>query len=206
MSEDQENNFHKRCDNIGPTLSLYKIQIQKNSKNINCIFGGYSSKDWDCSNKFKNDSEAFIFSVTAKKVFKAKPPYNSIVCGPEFGPSFGIKNISNSPELFTEGRKGYYYSTDTFGDNEIVIEVEYENSYCLGTIRKMTLTRKTYMERDYGADATKYVVLDDPVTTTVEFKYHYTFGLLTSADAVRETDDPDAEEDIWEYRAEYEYD
>ena len=91
-------------------------------------------------------------------------------------------------------------------DGELVIEVEYENSYCLGTIRKMTLTRKTYMERDYGADATKYVVLDDPVTTTVEFKYHYTFGLLTSADAVRETDDPDAEEDIWEYRAEYEYD
>ena len=120
MNEDQENNFHKRCDNKGPTLSIYKIQIQNNSKNINCIYGGYSSIDWDCSNKFKKDSEAFIFSVTDKKVFKAKPPYNSIVCAPNYGPSFGIKNNSNLAELYTIGRKGYYYSTDTFGDNERV--------------------------------------------------------------------------------------
>lgn len=111
-------NFHKSCDNKDPTLSIYKIQIQKNSNNINCIFGGYSSIDWESSNKFKNDSKAFIFSITDKKVFKAKPLYNSIVCCDYLGPSFGIKKNSNQPELFIKENKGYYYSTDTFGDSE----------------------------------------------------------------------------------------
>lgn len=91
-------------------------------------------------------------------------------------------------------------------DGVLVSETEYEQSYFLGIHTKMVITVTTYMERNYGGSEEPYEKLDEPYTTTNTRKFHYTFGLVTSADGVTETDDPNAEEDVTEYRIEFEYD
>lgn len=106
--------IYRMSYNQGPTLSIFKIQVKQNSQNIRCIFGCYNSLYWDSSNSTKDDKSAFIFSVTHKKIFPTNNPQNSIVCCKDFGPSFGYQN--DIKELCTAENKGYYNSTDTFGD------------------------------------------------------------------------------------------
>ena len=48
--------FKERVFNKGPTLIICKVTNGR-------ICGGYTSKNWDGSNKFVNDSEAFVFSL-----------------------------------------------------------------------------------------------------------------------------------------------
>lgn len=118
MTEDDEKNFHKKCDDINHTLSLIKI---KYSKNFNLdkkrIYGGYAEEKWDVSKKVKIDSNSFIFSFTDKsKPFYSKLPHHSIICYPEFGPSFGVSN--QHPELWIKNRNGGYDSTSAYGDDK----------------------------------------------------------------------------------------
>ena len=77
MTKDGENNFHNLCDNIGPTLIIMKIKKNSNIDSYNRL-GGCTSINWDCSDKFKIDDKAFIFSLTRKKIIRAKSPYYSI--------------------------------------------------------------------------------------------------------------------------------
>ena len=56
-------NFHKKCDDKGPTITLIKT-------NDNKKFGGYISKDRKYGNRdeyYVNDKDAFIFSIKKKK-------------------------------------------------------------------------------------------------------------------------------------------
>ena len=115
MTKDEENNFHNKCDNIGPTLTLIKIKKNKISESYNRI-GGFTSINWDCSEQFKIDEQAFIFSLTQKKVYRAKSPFQSIYCSENFGPCFGFK--SSSPSLLIKGKIGGYINSDIFPDPE----------------------------------------------------------------------------------------
>ena len=115
MTLEEENNFHNRCDNVGPTLILMKIKKSKSSESFNRI-GGFTSVDWDCSEKFKVDDQAFIFSLTQKKVYRAQSPFYSIFCSKDLGPCFGIK--STTPSLWTKGNSGGYDNSDIFPDSE----------------------------------------------------------------------------------------
>ena len=56
--------FHKRCDNMGPTLSLIK-----NEKGH--IFGGYASISWTSEGNNKNDPQAFLFTLT--NIYNTEP-------------------------------------------------------------------------------------------------------------------------------------
>ena len=114
MTKDEENNFHNKCDNIGPTLTLMKIKKNKSSDSFNRI-GGFTSMNWDCSEKFKIDEQAFIFSLTQKKAYRAKSPFHSIYCSKNFGPCFGDK--SSSPSLWIKGNTGGYDNSDIFPDS-----------------------------------------------------------------------------------------
>ena len=49
--------FHNRCNNKGPTISLFK-----NERGY--IFGGYSAIDWISSGSYRNNSDNFIFTLT----------------------------------------------------------------------------------------------------------------------------------------------
>ena len=81
--------FHSRCDNKGPTLTLIE------SKNNN-IFGGYISISWESPTSWTykgGDDNAFIFSINNTKKYpiqdKSKVIYNS----PNHGPDFGSNDI-----------------------------------------------------------------------------------------------------------------
>ena len=115
MTKDEENNFHNKCDNIGPTLTVIKIKKNKISESYNRI-GGFTSINWDSSEQFKIDEQAFIFSLTQKKVYRAKSPFHSIYCSQNYGPCFGCK--SSSPGLLIKGKTGGYINSDIFPDQE----------------------------------------------------------------------------------------
>ena len=81
---DNAKNFHEKCDNKGPTITLCK---EKNG----IIFGGYTETAWDSrKDHVKSDRNAFIFSITYNKKFNTKNTKESIFCHPNFGPVFGV--------------------------------------------------------------------------------------------------------------------
>ena len=60
-----DKNFHKYCDNKGPTVVLIKANDH--------VFGGYSVVNWDSSNsKFNTDNTAFLFSATDQQKYSIK--------------------------------------------------------------------------------------------------------------------------------------
>ena len=54
--------FHKRCDNKGPTISLFKI------KDGDCI-GGYTKAKWTSQEVYLADSEAMLFNLSSCRHF-----------------------------------------------------------------------------------------------------------------------------------------
>ena len=81
------NYFHNKCNNQGPTLSLFK-----NDKGN--IFGGYASTDWTSSNSYKSAPDCFIFTLTnihgtePTKFPNSNTSY-SIYVHSNYGPTFG---------------------------------------------------------------------------------------------------------------------
>ena len=53
----EANYFHNKCNNQGPTISLFK-----NDKGY--IFGGYASTDWSSCDNYKLAPDSFIFTLT----------------------------------------------------------------------------------------------------------------------------------------------
>ena len=80
--------FHKHCDNNGPTLTVIR------STN-NHLFGGYTPLPWDSSNIFKTHKDMFIFTPSnphniPPTKYSIKPnPSNGIYCHSLYGPVFG---------------------------------------------------------------------------------------------------------------------
>ena len=48
--------FHSRCDNKGPTLSLFKTDTGRRC-------GGYTNVSWDTSGGWKHDSGSWLMSL-----------------------------------------------------------------------------------------------------------------------------------------------
>jgi hypothetical protein len=85
--------FHRQCDGISKTLTIIKVKGSSN------IFGGYTDVAWDSSNNFKEDHNAFIFSLVNKENKPVKIPINkndfadAIYCSSCCGPAFGFRDI-----------------------------------------------------------------------------------------------------------------
>lgn len=76
--------FHDKCDNKGPTLTLFKLKTP-----AKIIIGGYTPLNWDNYTKWKNDDNTFLFNLTDYKLFKkAKKNSFSIYCDRTCGPFF----------------------------------------------------------------------------------------------------------------------
>ena len=86
---DSSEEFHKRCDNIGPNITLIK-----SDKNIK--FGGFTIKDWKPleDSEEKEDPYSFCFSLgNNKKIYLHKTDKRkAIFCSNSYGPTF-LKNI-----------------------------------------------------------------------------------------------------------------
>ncbi len=80
---DEFQTFHNLCDNKGITLLLVKL-IDGN------ILGGYITKDWDTSGNWKQDQNAFVFSLTqnVKCITNSNNNYNAFFCHSNYGPYF----------------------------------------------------------------------------------------------------------------------
>ena len=78
--------FHNKCDGIENTFTVVKSEYGN-------IFGGFTEKAWDSSDKYYADPKAFIFSLVNKenKPFKVNCTNgaDAIGCLPKFGPIFG---------------------------------------------------------------------------------------------------------------------
>ena len=78
---DKASDFHRLCDNIGPTLTIGKTPG-------NYIFGGFTKAKWEMKKEIP-DSDAFVFSLNQKKKFDSKNKKNSISNQNDYGPIFG---------------------------------------------------------------------------------------------------------------------
>ena len=87
MSENgnKSNDFHKYCDNKGPTLTLIKTTKNK-------IFGGFTPLNWknQGSGTMDETNQTFIFSLNLKKKYNMlKKDGYAIYCTKRYGPNFG---------------------------------------------------------------------------------------------------------------------
>ena len=81
----QSSDFHRLCDNKGPTLTL--VQTEKNYK-----FGGYTQYSWKSqrgNSPIEDNDETFIFSLDLMKKFSKIKNTSAIYFTPSFGPCFG---------------------------------------------------------------------------------------------------------------------
>ena len=73
---DDKDNFHKFCDNVGPSLLIIKTES-------NYIFGGYTRENWELNNNkeimYKEDNTAFLFSLNNKERIKVKNSKRAII-------------------------------------------------------------------------------------------------------------------------------
>ena len=82
---DNTNAFHNKCDNIKNTLMLIITDDKRR-------FGGFTSVEWDKSNKYKFDDKAFLFSLDSFEVYYILDKYKdkAINCRENFyAPIFG---------------------------------------------------------------------------------------------------------------------
>ena len=77
-------NFHSRCDNIPNTLVLIKSAGNRR-------FGGFTSAQWSSpsSGEYKDDPNAFLFSLDKQKIYSYKNDKKAIYCYKDYGPCFG---------------------------------------------------------------------------------------------------------------------
>ena len=79
--------FHDKCDNKGPTITLYR-----NDKGY--IFGGYSPISWTNKGDYKKEKNCFIFTLynihnTEPYKFPTKNENEGVYHNETVGPSFG---------------------------------------------------------------------------------------------------------------------
>ncbi len=113
------NAFHTRCDNKGPTMTI----IQSNN---NYLFGGYTSIPWTSDNSYKNDTTAFLFTLTnphnippTKYLIKPGTGTYAVNHYSTYGPTFGGGNdiyLSSPSNANDSSYSAFPYSyTDTTG-------------------------------------------------------------------------------------------
>ena len=124
--------FHNRCNNKGPTISLIK-----NEKGYN--FGGYAAIDWESYGDYRYAPDSFIFTLT--NMYNIEPTkfnnigirysiYDHSSNGPNFGGGFDIStfnsNYTNFPHSYQDVLgKGYsIFKGDKDKNNYNLKEIE----------------------------------------------------------------------------------
>ena len=79
-------NFHSKCDNKGPTITLYKTE--------KCVFGGFTSISWSTDGNYHSAQDCFIFTLiniynTEPTKFSFKNDKYAVFHGSGSGPYFG---------------------------------------------------------------------------------------------------------------------
>ena len=106
----QPSEFHRLCDNKGPTIIF--IETKKGY-----IFGGYTELNWDKSGEYKTDESTFLFSINNKAKYTRRNKLYSIYCREDLAPSFGG---NSNPDIFCMKtcEKGQICNSNTFATKE----------------------------------------------------------------------------------------
>ena len=126
--ENESNNaqiFHKKCDNISPTLILIESKTEKK-------FGGFTTCTWNGFYENKSDGRTFLFSLNKNKKYKKK--YNrddnkDIYANYDDGPYFGTNDLflnSNMKICYSNKDRPYSFleNNDLFDNNNKEIEIK----------------------------------------------------------------------------------
>ena len=110
MSENgtKSEDFHKFCDNKGPTLTI--IKTTKNN-----IFGGFTPFNWNSNegNICDELNQTFIFSLNSKKKFGIKEKNSFAIknqsdCGPIFGNfDFGLRDNMKIGKVYATEKSSF---------------------------------------------------------------------------------------------------
>ena len=102
----QPSEFHRLCDNKGPTIIF--IETKKG-----CIFGGYTELNWDTSGQYKTDESTFLFSINNKAKYTRRNKMCSVYCRKDLAPSFGG---DGNPDFYCMDtcKRGNLCSSNTF--------------------------------------------------------------------------------------------
>ena len=106
---DEFQTFHNLCDNKGITLLLVKL-IDGN------ILGGYITKDWDNHSGWKQDQDAFVFSLTqnVKCITNSNNSYYAFYCYSSCGPYFGSIRFNGKNNMNEAYICSYNYYNNSF--------------------------------------------------------------------------------------------
>ena len=102
---DKSEDFHKFCDNQGPTLVIVQTTSNK-------IFGGFTPLNWKSSEEkpIDKNNQTFIFSLDLNKKYdQVKLNSQAIKCSKEFGPNFGNDDF----ELKKNLKEGICYADNS---------------------------------------------------------------------------------------------
>ena len=105
--------FHKKCDEIMPTLTIIKSHNNK-------VFGGYSDQSWKSTSNYKTSNNLWIFSLDAKEKYKLKNENSQqgVYCNASYGPTFGGGHdiyVCNNSNTTNSCYSNYGYSYEAKG-------------------------------------------------------------------------------------------
>ena len=111
--DDKASSFHKNCDNIASTLIL--IETKEGFR-----YGGFTTQKWESPEQsiFKNDKNAFIFSLDTEKKYDVTDPEKSIQCSMFWGPYFGEGGAICVPDNFLQEKNAFYQWPSSYDISE----------------------------------------------------------------------------------------
>ena len=128
--------FHKRCDEIGPNVTL--VKTDKNKR-----FGGFTFCNWGIPQKYlekmksnagilKQDQCSFCFSLDLKKIYyhdDKKGKEDAIFCSSKFGPTFCSNIFAINNNMLTKGGYCTMKKTSCFTGQSKDYEISGEKSF-----------------------------------------------------------------------------
>ena len=120
-------NFHAKCDNKGPTVTVAKLSTGK-------VVGGYAGVSWETTTGFKSSPSSFLFSLSNGFQYNLTPGqeawahYFSSDIGPAFGPGSALKFYSDFNSGECNLGRAYQCRVGAFAD--ISDGFECQNDFC----------------------------------------------------------------------------
>ena len=115
---DKASDFHKLCDQKGPTLTIGKTRK-------GYIFGGFTMMPWSSYGNYATDVNAFVFSLNQKKFFRTQVATNSIGCQSGLGPNFGNGHAIEITDNCLSSNQNYSEENTSYGNNLGLTEGQY---------------------------------------------------------------------------------
>ena len=115
---DKASDFHKLCDQKGPTLTIGKTRK-------GYIFGGFTMMPWSSNGNYDTDVNAFVFSLNQKKYFRTQDATKSIACQSGVGPKFGNGHAIEITDNCLSSNQNYSAENTSYGSNLGLTEDKY---------------------------------------------------------------------------------